>query len=213
VRPSEPLDDALLASVLAGAGLDRTDLTPELAQNLGQILHVVVSGVMDVLAARQRTKEEFRVGVTKFQRSGRGNNPLKFSTSVEDALHNLLVKRGDGYLGPVEAFEDAFDDLRHHQVAMLHGVRRAFSSMLSRFDPERLQGEFEGQQKGALVAMPAGLRYWNLYRDWFRGMVGDVDASFRDLFGDEFAEAYEEQLRRLKAQGRTGASHRDEDGR
>ena len=145
--------------------------------------------------------------------SERGNNPLKFSTSVEDALHNLLVKRGAGYLGPVEAFEDAFDDLRNHQVATLHGMRNAFSSMLSRFDPERLQQEFDGRQKGALVSMPAGLRYWNLYRDWFRGMVGDVDASFRDLFGDEFAEAYEEQLRKLKAQGRTGASHRDEDGR
>ena len=56
--------DDVLAAVLAGAGLDRADLTPELAENLGRILRVVVSGVMDVLDARQRTKEEFRLGVT-----------------------------------------------------------------------------------------------------------------------------------------------------
>ena len=34
-------------------------------------------------------------------------------------------------------------------------------------------------------------------------MVKDPEASFRELFGEEFARAYEEQLRQLKA--RTGA--------
>ena len=33
-------------------------------------------------------------------------------------------------------------------------------------------------------------------------MVTDADASFRDLFGDEFAKAYEEQLERLKTRER-----------
>ncbi len=33
-------------------------------------------------------------------------------------------------------------------------------------------------------------------------MVSDADASFKELFGQEFAKAYEEQLERLKAQGR-----------
>ena len=32
-------------------------------------------------------------------------------------------------------------------------------------------------------------------------MVHDADDSFRELFGDDFAQAYEEQLRRLKAHG------------
>ncbi len=35
-------------------------------------------------------------------------------------------------------------------------------------------------------------------------MVRDADASFRALFGDEFARAYEDQLERLKSQGRPG---------
>ena len=68
------------------------------------------------------------------------NNPLKFSANVDDALHNLLVKRNAAYLGPVEAFEDAFDDLRDHQLAMLAGMRVAFDSMLAEFDPDRLAG-------------------------------------------------------------------------
>jgi type VI secretion system FHA domain protein len=161
----------------------------------------VVAGVMDVLQARQRLKNEFRMGVTTFR--PKDNNPLKFSANVEDALHNLLVKRNAAYLGPVEAFEDAFDDVRHHQIAILAGVRVAFASLLAEFDPDRLQEEFDRQlKKGGPALVPAKMRYWDLYRDKIRDMVSDTDATFRSLFGEEFAEAYEEQLRLLKAQGR-----------
>src|SRR4030095_2474906 len=103
---------------------------------------------------------------------------------------------------PVEAFEDAFEDVRHHQVAMLAGVRVAFEAMLARFDPDPRQERFDRQKKGALVSVPAKLRYWDLYRDWIHDMVRDAEGSFRELFGDEFARAYEEQLKKLKAQGR-----------
>jgi type VI secretion system FHA domain protein len=156
---------------------------------------------MDVLQARQRIKSEFRMGMTTFKPAD--NNPLKFSANVDDALHNLLVKRNAAFLGPVEAFEDAFDDVRNHQMAMLAGLRVAFEAMLAEFDPDRLQEEFDRQlKKGALLSVPAKLRYWDLYQEKIRDMVRDPEVSFRELFGDEFAKAYEEQLRRLKAQGR-----------
>ena len=174
-------------------------MTPELANDFGLILRVVVSGLMDVLQARQRTKTEFGMGNTVFQ--PKDNNPLKFSANVEDALHNLLVKRNAAYLNPVDAFEDAFQDIRNHQIAMLAGVRVAFDAMLARFDPEQLQEQFDRKKKGALVSVPAKMRYWDLYRDWIHDMVHDADDSFRELFGDAFAQAYEDQLRRLKAHG------------
>jgi type VI secretion system FHA domain protein len=195
--------DATLKAVLVGAGLDNVPVTSELARNFGQILRIVVAGVMDVLQARQRIKDEFRMRVTSFKRAD--NNPLKFSANVDDALHNLLVKRNAAYLAPVDAFEDAFDDLRNHQMAMLAGVRVAFEAMLAEFDPDRLQEEFDRElKKGALLSMPAKLRYWELYRDKVHDMVRDADESFRELFGEEFAKAYEAQLERLKAQNRSG---------
>ena len=92
-------------------------VTPELTRSLGQILRIVVSGLMDVLQSRQRIKEEFQMRQTVFKPSD--NNPLKFSANVEDALHNLLVKRNAAYLRPVDAFAEAFDDLRDHQLASL----------------------------------------------------------------------------------------------
>jgi type VI secretion system FHA domain protein len=182
--------------VLAGAGLNPGDVTPELAQAFGQILRVVVSGVMDVLQSRREIKDEFRMRMTQFR--PRENNPLKFSANVEDALHNLLVKRNAAYLGPVDAFEDAFTELRNHQVAMLAGMRVAFESMLAEFDPDRLQEEFDRANKGLLAKL--GRSYWDLFRDRRREMTKDPEATFRQLFGEEFARAYEAQLQQLKSQ-------------
>ena len=190
---AEPPATANLAAVLEGAGLDPANVTPELARTFGQILRVVVSGVMDVLRSRREVKDEFRMRMTRFRTVE--NNPLKFSANVEDALHNLLVKRNPAFLGPVEAFEDAFADLRNHQLAMLAGMRVAFESMLAEFDPDRLQEDFDRTSKGLV---PAKLRYWDLFRERRQDLVKDPEATFRRLFGEDFARAYEEQLKQLK---------------
>jgi len=193
--PSGSLD---FAALLAGAGLQGVQVTPELAEDFGRILRIVVGGLMDVLRARERIKDEFRMRMTTFKSTD--NNPLKFSANVDDALHNLLVKRNSAYMSTAEAFEDAFTDVRNHQMAMLAGVRVAFDATLSEFDPDRLQETFDRQlKKGSLLPTPARLRYWGLYRDKFHDMVNDPESNFRELFGDEFARAYEEQLESLKA--------------
>jgi type VI secretion system FHA domain protein len=189
------------ATMLAAAGIESARVTPELAQQFGQILRVVVAGVMDVLRARERIKDEFRMRMTTFKAAD--NNPLKFSANVEDALHNLLVKRNAAYLGPVEAFEDAFQDVRNHQMAMLAGVRVAYEAMLGEFEPGRLQEKFDRQGKGgSFLGGGAKSKYWEMYSNKFHDMVKDADTSFRHLFGDEFAKAYEEQLARLKTLNR-----------
>jgi type VI secretion system FHA domain protein len=193
-----------LEEMFRGAGLDPADLTPEVARAIGQILRTVVQGTMDVLHARRGIKEEFRIQHTVFDPVGR-NNPLKFSAGVDDALHNLFVRRSPGYLGPVAAFEDAFEELRHHQIAMLDGMRVAFDAMLEQFNPSKLEEAFDREhKKGARLPVPIKPRYWELYGERFHDMVRDAEAAFRTLFGDEFSAAYAEQLKRLKAQSRSG---------
>jgi len=204
-EPARPREDRTpdLAEVLAAAGLENAPVTPQLATHLGAILKVVVGGVMDVLRSRQEIKDEFRMRATRFQAGD--NNPLKFSANVSDALHNLLVKQNPAYLGPVEAFEDAFDDLRNHQLAVLAGMRVAFEAMLAEFDPERLEAQFDRRVKKSLLGGGSEAQYWEMYRDRVQELRKDVEATFRNLFGDRFVSAYEEQLDRLNPRrGRKG---------
>ena len=73
---------------------------------------------------------------------------------------------------------------------------RAFESMLTEFDPDRLQEQFDRQLSKGLV--PAKLRYWDLFRERHGEIARDPQASFHRLFGEEFARAYEEQLQQLE---------------
>jgi len=194
-------DDAQLRALIEAAGIEGLDPSSEAAQVLGAMLRAAVGGLMEVLRARERMKDELRVRGTTFKVAK--NNPLKFSANVDDAFHNLLVKRNAAYLDPQTAFEDAFRDVRDHQTAILAAMRLAFESMLSQLDPNRLQEEFDRQiKKGSILGVPAKLRYWDLYRDKYTDLAKDAEGAFRDLFGDAFAKAYEEQLDRLQGLAR-----------
>jgi predicted component of type VI protein secretion system len=94
-------------------------------------------------------------------------------------------------------------DVRDHQTAVLAAMRLAFETMLAQFDPNQLQEEFDRHmKKGSILGVPAKLRYWDLYREKYGDTIKDAETSFRTLFGNEFAKAYEEQIERLKSRGR-----------
>jgi type VI secretion system protein ImpI len=104
----------------------------------------------------------------------------------------------------VRAFQEALVDIRNHQIAVLQGIRSAFDAMLENFDPEKLNEEFERQNKrGGLLNMLAKNQFREYYTEQFQSMTKDPDESFRRLFGEYFAQAYEDQMDRLKMAGRT----------
>jgi type VI secretion system FHA domain protein len=187
-----------LTELLLGAGLSDRDMSPEVVRTLGEVFRVVVQGVIDVLQARSEIKSQFRLPITRVKAAE--NNPLKLSPNVESALHTLLVQRNPGYLSTVQSFEDAFADIRSHQMAMLEGIRVAFEGMLNSFNPAELEKEFERafKRSGVLGGLGGRSKYWDLYADRFESLTRDADDTFRRLFGDAFAEAYERQLERLK---------------
>ena len=197
-------DTYSLAELLRAAGVPASQLSPEMAAELGQVYRVMVQGVMDALRARAEIKLQFRLQTTRVQAND--NNPLKFSPNIEAALHTLLVERNRGYMSSTRAFQDAFEDLRNHQIAILAGIRAAFNSMLDEFNPARLQEKLEGESKRGLLKVGGKGRFQDLYAEHFRSLTSDADECFRRLFGEVFGEAYEKQLEELK---RAGADSRD----
>nr|WP_211115920.1 MULTISPECIES: type VI secretion system-associated FHA domain protein TagH [unclassified Xanthomonas] len=188
---ASPFAPPAAAVSVATASSAATTVPPE----LDRIFAIVVDGVMDVLRARAEIKNTFRLPVTVIQRSE--NNPLKFAATADDALQKLLAPPSASFLSGVPAFEDAFDDIRCHQMAMLAGMRAAFDAMLFHFSPDRL--EQEADAGGKRLGFGGKGRYWERYRDNFEQLRSDPDDCFRRLFGDEFARAYEAQLARLKS--------------
>ena len=196
-----PLQGDALRELLRGAGLDPENLPPELAEDLGGILRIAVQGVMDLMRARAEIKNEFRMSVTMIQATD--NNPLKFSTGVEDALNNLLVKRNPSYLSAIEAFEAGFEDLRFHQVALLSGMRDAFFEMLRQLDPATLEKRFQEQSSpGSMLGRIARPKPWDQYKALFAEIHRDTEGYFNRLFGETFVAAYERRMHELQENAR-----------
>ncbi len=193
--------DDRIAALFGALGVDPERVSPETFAELGEILRIVVEGMIEVLQSRTEVKNNFRVPMTTMRPVE--NNPLKFSLNVDDAIHNLFVKRNPGYLQPVDAFREGFRDVAFHQVAMLSGIRTAFNSLLGRFDPEGLAETYERKLKRTmLLGVVSRLKYWDLYCEQFEEYDRDAEATFQNLFGEDFAKAYFQQLQQLATTSR-----------
>jgi predicted component of type VI protein secretion system len=185
-----------VAAFLRAAGLDPQSVSPEMAPVLGQIVRLVAQGMIDVLGARAQFRSQFHLPLTRVRASQ--NNPLKFAPTAEEALTAMFRTRARGYMPPLEAFEDAFDDIRFHLLATLAGMRAGLESMLKRLDPKRVQQMSDRRYPGFLARFGAQRRYWGRYVDLFEEMTGNADAAFQQTYGEEFSSAYEQQLEELK---------------
>jgi type VI secretion system protein ImpI len=188
--------DAGARELLTALGLNPRDVAPDVTAQLGAIVRVVVQGMIEVLRARAEVKSNFRMPLTSVRIVE--NNPLKFSLDAADALHNLFIKRNPGYLGPLEAFREGFEDIAFHELAMLAGIRAAYQSMVAKFSPAQLEETYTGNLRRTSV-LPIGGRtkLWDMYCAQFGNIEKDSEASFQLLFGEEFAKAYHRQLERL----------------
>lgn len=188
-----------LSAFLKAAGLDpsRTQITPDAAAKLGAVMRTVVHGTMEVLRSRAQIKDQFRLPGTRVQQ--RENNPLKFAPSVDEALSKMLLEKSDAYLPADVAFEQAFDEIRAHQLAMLEAVRTAFANLMKQLDPATLERQFESQAKSGIVLGSARARYWDQYTNLMRTLAEDPEQHFNRLFGNAFGAAYEQHLAALRS--------------
>jgi type VI secretion system protein len=192
--------DDLYAIFLQGAGLDLASAgqvdAREAMRNYGQLFRTVVQGMMEVLMARASLKSEFRMSLTTIRPVE--NNPLKFSPGIDDAMRNLFLSQGSGYLSPVDAVKEGFEDIKCHQMAMMAGMQAAFAEMMRTFSPEIFEDiPVKGGARAALMSVNKKARNWEAYCEFYSKVTQDADSSFQQLFGEHFAIAYEEQIRRL----------------
>lgn len=202
---SREAEYALLHAFLAGAGVPdlhmKGPLTPELMHMLGQLLRESAQGTLDLLLARTLIKREMRAEVTMMEPRD-NNNPLKFSPNVEVALAHLLAPRGTGFMPPLDAIRDAYDDLRAHQFAFMAGMRAALPQVLRRFDPESLEKRLtEKSVLDSVLPMNRKARLWGVYTEMHSVLTKEAEDEFHALFGRAFLKAYHAQLDKLARTG------------
>lgn len=172
---------------------------------LGAAMGVMVQGLREVLMTRSAIKSEFRIQQTMI--SAGGNNPLKFSVSLDQAVEALVRPRPRGYLDAATAAAQALDDIKAHEMAMMSGLEAALKGILHKLSPQVLEGRIEvGGSFGSLLKGRKA-RYWEVYEKMYAEIAGQAADDFHELFSREFARAYQHQMDLLKRSeaGATGS--------
>ena len=200
--PVEASDKDLLRAFLEGAGLPQARLAderlPETLANLGAIFRETVQGLAEILRARGDIKGEFRLDRTTI--GPMENNPLKTPPGqpplrIEEIMVLLLAPRQDAYMSPVQAVHEAFNDIKAHQVAVMAGIQAALNRLLERFDPGNLETRLQQTVFDSIMPASRKAKYWDLFTAEYQAIAREAEDDFNELFGDEFARAYQERLR------------------
>jgi type VI secretion system protein len=189
---------ALLAAFLDGAGAAGLALGPDpeaALRSAGTVFRVLVEGLRQVLMSRAAIKNEFRVEQTMLR--ARDNNALKFAVTTEDAIAALLQPSRPGYKAPLDSAREAFDDVRAHEMAVMAGVQTALLGLLRRFEPGALEKRLQPGMLGNLLPGARKARTWELFCATYKDIAREAEDDFQSVFGREFAQAYDAQIRKL----------------
>jgi len=199
--PSESIDtirwqvhEELAALFFKAAGIDaQTSLQPEeiaeLIRMAGAFIKEMTGGLMTMLRGRMEMKNQFRVSRTMLLT--KGNNPLKFSLTAEDALKLLFIEKKPGFLPAIEAVQQGCRDIMNHEIATTAANQAALIAILKQFDPTNFSQQFkEG------FAIQKKSKCWDIYCQAYPKLTKNAQDKF---YGEDFAQGYEKQMQKLQA--------------
>jgi type VI secretion system protein ImpI len=198
--PAGPADSAAMADFVRlfarGAGLPEDALASrnpaELAEQLGQLIRLVTDNMTQLLEARQAAKRLSRSS-SQTMIQALNNNPLKFSTSTDEALARMLGPQSKGYLDARRALAQGFSDLKSHQVMTFSAMQQALRLTLGEFDPDVIENTSTADRGLAAVVGSRKARLWDIYVARWRARTQNHADGMLKTFMDYFADCYDRE--------------------
>lgn len=185
-----------------GAGIDPSALSAEAQSMLplvaGQLLREAVVGLNDLAQSRAQTAP-----APAGAQPG-GSNPLRTSSSVEQALVRLFESHGRIYGGPVDALRDVLQEAKDHEAAVQAGMQAGLDAVLGQLSPSNVADQFEqGRARTLAPGQDPRPKYWEHYAEFFRVITQGSGAHALPIpFTEEFARAYSAAREELRSKRR-----------
>lgn len=194
--PSRGSDDALRLELqqafLRGLGIPNATLPRgldvETMEEIGRLLREMTAGTVDMLRLRSQAKSSIHAEMTMI--GPRAVNPLKAAWDVDVALRHLLAPERADLLAPVQAVDDAYDDLRSHDRGLAAGIHAALQSLLARFKPEAFDEKLRNGAFDRFLPANRKARQWDLLVEAFEDTSREAQGDFWAVFEREFRVAY-----------------------
>jgi type VI secretion system protein ImpI len=163
-----------------------------LAEQLGQVLRIVVDNLSQLLNARGQAKRMIRTANHTVIEATE-NNPLKFSPSAEEALRIMFGPPTRGYLDAQQALLRGFEDIKTHQIKTYSAMQHALATLLAELDPQRIDQETEANRGVVAVVTSRKAKLWDSYVARWQAKQGVEKAGLVDAFMAIFAKYYDDR--------------------
>ncbi len=185
---SSPSEGSFLREFAAGAGLPSETFVNrderELAREIGAVLRSVVEETSQLLKARAAAKMLAK-STQRTMVGSADNNPLKFLPSAEEVIEAMFVRRRQGYLDAKRSFEDAFRDLKTHELATYAAMQAALGRLLDDISPEAVEKKVPASVFGSKKAQA-----WDAFVTIWQTKEAAHENGMLDVFLAYFSEAY-----------------------
>ncbi|MCM2313089.1 MAG: hypothetical protein NDI84_16985, partial [Steroidobacteraceae bacterium] len=178
-----------LQAFCRGAGIEPSALSAEAQSMLpliaGQLLREAVVGLNDL------TQSRAKVAPANGAAPAAGSNPLRTSSSVEQALVRLFESHGRLYGGPVEALRDVLQEAKDHEAALQDAMQAGLDAVLGQLSPGNVADQFEqGRARTLAPGQDPRPKYWEHYAEFFRVITQSRSEGLPIPFSEAFARAY-----------------------
>jgi type VI secretion system FHA domain protein len=184
-------------SLCRGAGIPASAIPQEMharfLQSAGQLLREVVLGLTATRQSRAELKNRLRIQATEEE-----NGSLGLSGGVDETLRRLLAGATGRNVTQAEAVRAGFQDIGHHERAIMEAMQAALADFIQRLSPEELEERFaRGSKRSSIMGGNVKARNWELYTEFFRGLTQGSGEAMPHVFVEAFARAYESSIREL----------------
>jgi type VI secretion system protein ImpI len=187
---SAPATDpaALLRDIAVGAGISPDAFLQrdphQVAEEIGAVLRIVVDELASMLKARAAAKAMAKSS-QQTMISSTGNNPLKFVPGAEEMLEKMFGRRSQGYLDARQSLEEAFRDLKTHEIATYSAMQAALVRLLDDISPLTIEGRIASSSFTSKKS-----RAWDAFVAAWEAKEQRHENGMLDAFLDYFSESY-----------------------
>ncbi|MBX3574321.1 MAG: type VI secretion system-associated FHA domain protein TagH [Mesorhizobium sp.] len=178
----------LLRDIAVGAGISPDTFMQrdpkEVAEEIGAVLRIVVDELASMLKARAAAKAMAKSS-QQTMISSTGNNPLKFVPGAEEMLEKMFGRRSSGYLDARQSLEEAFRDLKTHEIATYSAMQAALARLLEDISPMTIESRLASSSFTSRKS-----RAWDAFVAAWEAKEQRHENGMLDAFLDYFSESY-----------------------
>jgi type VI secretion system FHA domain protein len=186
-----------LAAFCRGAGIDNERLPADAQTRLmhlaGQLLREALVGLKDLERARNEIRNRFRIEI---QADADDPRPQLAGSAIEELLLNLLNQHETRQIDAVQWLRETVDTAKAHEAASALALRAAFIEFVDRLDPAELEARFERVSKRGKLRGGGRAGYWDLYAEFYRGLIEMPADHLPHTYVEAFAKAYKDALKK-----------------